>query len=691
MSIRKRPETLAPQQRFVSLRVESPGDGARALVDADTRTIRLTFSSEEPVDMWYGTEILSHAKGAMRMGQRQQTMPLLYNHNRDRLLGIVETIELDTAARKGVAVVRFAPGEDGDWAMQQVNAGCLVNVSFMYRVWVWVEDVEEESYTAIDWEPYEVSLVTVPADASVGVGRSADDTENPVEIQTRGSPPGAQQDKTDQPAPAGFFTPGARQSQTPEPPKGADMKRNRHPLQNQAGDETTQSAGGGAPVVDAAREQARGAEAERKRMSEIEALCDKYKVTPELKREMIQKGASVEQAKLTVVDMVLERAKREGKPAADFGDTTNPDLTEREKARYSMLRAVNAAISGDWSKAGFELECSNAIGQRLGRGAAERAFFMPTNLQFYAQSERAAYATGAAGTGGALVATNLLAGSFIEVLRNKARVLQLGATVLSGLVGNVDIPRQTGATQTFWTAEGVNTSEGEATFDKVSLTLKTIGTYSQITRNMLLQSTPDIDMIARADLIAQIALGIDLAALSGTGSGGQPLGIANVSGIGSVVGGVNGAQLTIDNMIDLETAVTYANAPEDSLAYLTNAKAIGWLKKQKSTTGQYLWTNAPNGGRSATPGEINGYSVARSNQARSTLTKGTANGVCSEVFFGAWSELLIGEWGVLEIVPNPYDAAVYKNGGVLLRALQSLDIGVRHAASFSTMSDALTA
>jgi HK97 family phage major capsid protein len=117
---------------------------------------------------------------------------------------------------------------------------------------------------------------------------------------------------------------------------------------------------------------------------------------------------------------------------------------------------------------------------------------------------------------------------------------------------------------------------------------------------------------------------------------------------------------------------------------------VGALKKLKSSTGQYLWTGSAQGQRSATPGEVNGYGVLRTGQARSTLTKGTASGICSELFFGAWSELLIGEWGVLEIVPNPFDAAVYKNGGVLLRALQSVDVGVRHAASFATMSDALT-
>ena len=353
-----------------------------------------------------------------------------------------------------------------------------------------------------------------------------------------------------------------------------------------------------------------------------------------------------------------------------------------------MIRAINAQMSGNWKEAGLEREISSDIAKRMGKSTD--GFYMPTNLSF---AERSSYAVGTAGagtTGGTLVATNLLAGSFIEVLRNKSRVMGLGATVLSGLVGSVDIPRQTAATSYYWVGEGGTLTEAEATFDKVSLSPKHIGTYSMITRQMLQQSTPDIEMLVRADLIAQLALGIDAAALYGTGSSNQPLGISAQSGIGSVVGGTNGAAITIDNLIDLETALAAANAPDDSLAYLTNAKVVGALKKLKSTTGQYLWTNSPNGQRSATPGEINGYTVARTNQARSNLTKGTSS-VASEVYFGNWSELLVGEWGVLEIVPNPYDSTAYKQGGILLRAMQTLDIGVRHAASFSVMSDALTA
>jgi len=445
----------------------------------------------------------------------------------------------------------------------------------------------------------------------------------------------------------------------------------------------------GAPATPSAEElraiQSQGADVERKRIAEIDAMCRSHKLPEDLRVSMIQKGTSIEEARGLALDHKLASVGEQR--SVSMGNGFAPDMSDSEKSKYSLTRAINAAISGDWKGAGFEAEVSNDIAKRMGKST--QGFFMPTNIPF---AQRSGYAVGTAGagtTGGTLVATNLLAGSFIEVLRNKAKVLQLGATVLSGLVGNVDIPRQTGASNTFWVGENGTLTESEGTFDKVSLALKSIGTYSMISRNMLLQSTPDIEMLVRADLIAQLALGIDKAALSGSGSSNQPTGIVNTSGIGSVVGGTNGAAITIDHLIDLETAITSANAPEDSLAYLANARTIGALKKLKSTTGSYLWNGAMAGATQGTPGEINGYPVARSNQARGDLTKGTGTNL-SEIIFGNWSEVLIGEWGVLEIMPNPYDATAYKQGAVLLRAMQSVDIAVRHAASFAVMSDAIT-
>lgn len=673
MTIRKTPDQLkhlAPQVRAFHLRAESG-----TAVDIAARTVTFPFSSEEPCDMWYGTEILSHAPGAMRMGERQANMPLLFNHNRNDLLGAVPSITIDKDGR-GYCTVRFGKDERGEWAMQQAADEILVNASFMYRVYKFEEDVDAEIYTATDWEPYEISLVTVPADASVGIGRAAGDEENPVTIEVRGSPPTQTTASNTEPAESGFFFahPGSTT------PKGNEMK-NRHLLQNQADSGDTGGAGG-AIVLDESKYRGEGAVNERKRIAEIEAMCRQHKAPDELRTGLVQNGATVEQSRGALLDLLLTRSAI---PAADLGNGFSPDMDVREKAKYSMIRAINAAISKDWKLAGFELEVSNEIGKRMGKDTT--GFFMPTNIQF---AQRAQYASGASATGGALVATNLLAGSFIEILRNKARVLQLGATVLSGLVGNVVIPRQTGASTAYWVAETGSITASEATFDQMTLTFKSVGARSAITRSMLMQSTPDIEMIARADLIAQIALEVDRAALSGTGASNQPTGIANTAGIGSVVGGTNGAQVTIDHLIDLETAVAVGNADVDGMAYLANAKTVGWLKKLKSTTGQYLWTQSATGGRSATPIDINGYPMARSNQARSNLTKGTSVGVASEIFFGNWPEVVIGEWGILEILPNPYDSTLYPQGGVLLRAMQSLDIGVRHAASFAVMSDGLT-
>lgn len=636
-----------------------------ATLDVEARTLNLSFSSEFPVERWYGDEILSHAPGAADLSRLNDGAPLLFNHNPDDVLGVVESASIDTAARKGYATVRFANNARGNEVMQMVQDGILRNVSFMYFVDTFV-DLGNDQYIATGWQPAEISIVSIPADPTVGVGRAAEG-ERAVRIlrvaelgATPATDPASVSPTT--PAPAARTTEGV-----------IVMPDNINP----AG--TTSAAASTAQVVDISAARADAAAQERARIAEIEAMCASHKISPELRGEMISKGVTVPEAR----GIVLAELGKRGEQQALTANGAAPDLTDKEKGRYSMIRAINAAITGNWKGAGFEAEISNDIAKRMGRGTT--GFFMPTNLPF----AQRAYNTGTASAGGNLVATDLLAGSFIEILRNKARVMSLGATILSGLVGKVDIPRRNGATTTYWVGEATDLTESEGTFDKVSLDMKTVGALSVITRNMLMQGTPDIEMLARADMVAQLALAIDLAALSGSGSSAQPTGIANTAGIGSVVGGTNGGAVTIDNLIDLETACTENNAPEDSLAYLCNARTVGALKKLKSTTGEYLWVTTPDAGRTGTPGEINGYTVARSNQARSNLTKGTGTNL-SEIFFGAWSELLIGEWGVLEVQPNPYAAAVEKQGGVQLRVLQSIDIGVRHAASFATMADAIT-
>ena len=658
---------LKPLTRHVRL---ASTDGAATevtvnVVDLEARTVTFSFSSETSCPMWYGDEILSHVPGCARMERINSGGPLLFNHDMDDLLGVVEKAWIG-ADKRGYCTVRFGSDDRGNWAMAQVNDRILQNVSFLYRVHTYLYDVDSDVYTATDWEVYEISLVTVPADASVGVGRSAAGEEMDVVVTRPQSTP----------------APAETQEET-------DMLKKKHALRNAA---LEGAAGGGAAVVITPAPDP--AAVEHARTTEIEAMCKAHQVPDEVRMSLITLKAPIEMARGIVLNQVLAR----NNGVASLGGNNNPDMTDKEKGKYSLLRALRAATAermgetNAWKDAGFEREVSLDIGKRSGKSTA--GIFMPTNLRFAMRAADYSFGTGAglSGTSGGsnIVATNLLSGSFIDLLRNKARVLSMGAQMLSGLVGNIDIPRQKAAGQTYWVGEGQVLTQTGGQFDKISMTPKHIGALSVITRNMMMQSSPDVEMLARADLLTTIALGIDLAALSGSGTGGVPLGIANQAGIGSVVGGANGSALTIDDMIDLETFVAASNADEGSLAYLTNAKAVGTLKKLKSTTGEYLWSNSPLGQRSGTPGEINGYTVARTNQARSNLTKGTGTNL-SEVFFGDWSQVLVGEWGVVEILPNPYAAGIYEAGGIELRVLQSLDIAVRHGQSFAIKSDAITA
>jgi HK97 family phage major capsid protein len=253
--------------------------------------------------------------------------------------------------------------------------------------------------------------------------------------------------------------------------------------------------------------------------------------------------------------------------------------------------------------------------------------------------------------------------------------------MLTGLVGNIAIPRQTGGATAYWVAESGAPTESAQAFDQVTMSPKTVGAFSDISRKLLLQSSIDIESFVRRDLATVLGLAIDLAGINGSGASNQPTGVLNVSGIGSVAGGTNGLAPTFAHIVELETDVAVANADIGSLGYMTNAAVRGKLKttEKASSTGQFVWEG----------GELNGYRAKVSNQVPSNLTKGTSSGVCSAIIFGNWADLIIGMWGGLDLMVDPYTGSTA--GTVRVVALQDVDVAVRHAESFSAMKDALTA
>ncbi|MCX8017681.1 MAG: phage major capsid protein [Rhodocyclaceae bacterium] len=172
------------------------------------------------------------------------------------------------------------------------------------------------------------------------------------------------------------------------------------------------------------------------------------------------------------------------------------------------------------------------------------------------------------------------------------------------------------------------------------------------------------------------------AAISGTGSGNQPAGLLTLI-TPSVVGGPDGAAPTWSHIVELESDVAVANALVDDMAYLTNAKVRGKLKTTSKVAGQngFIWENGD------TP--VNGYRAAVTNAVPSNLSKGSATGVCSAIIFGNFRDLVIGMWGGLDLMVDPYTGSA--SGTVRVVALQDVDVAVRYTESFATMVDALTA
>lgn len=388
--------------------------------------------------------------------------------------------------------------------------------------------------------------------------------------------------------------------------------------------------------------------------------------------------------------------------SANGGTRPNPDPTigmgKRDVERYSLRRAIVAAADAPknpraWDGARLEFEASQATAERL--GMSPQGFFVPwdwvqnrDSMRMYdARSgwryEARDLVKGTTTAGGHLVDTVLLAENFIDLLRNQMMVQRAGATILTGLVGDIAIPRQTGGATAYWVAESGAPTESQQAFDQVTMTPKTVGAYTDYSRKLLKQSSIDVESFVRGDLSMVQALAIDLASLHGSGSSNQPTGVAATSGIGSVAGGTNGAAPTWANIIALETEVAQDNADIGRVAYMTNTKVRGKLKgtEKFSSTGFPVWSESP-----STP--LNGYPGWVTNQVSSTLTKGSSSGVCSAIFFGNWADLLIGMWGGLDILVDPYTGGT--SGTVRVVALQDVDIAVRHPESFAAMLDALT-
>jgi HK97 family phage major capsid protein/HK97 family phage prohead protease len=570
--------------------------------EVEDRTYEFPFSSEFPVSRYFGNEILSHEIKAADLSRLNDGAPLLFNHNPDRVIGVVERAYIDGNKRRGYARVRFSRNAFAQEILSDVKDGVLRNVSFGYSI----DKMEERGsgdFVATAWSPYEISVVSVPADPGVGIGRSF---------------------KTDKPAAS------AAPSHDPIP-----LMENTAP--------------------DLAVVRAEAVEAERTRIAEISALCSTHQMT-DLGRQLVESGRSIDEARAAVLDKLNVPQETVNMSAAEIG------LTAQESRKFSFLRAINyLANPTDRSAreaAAFEIEASDAAAAKLGRQS--RGITIPQDVL------RRDLNVGTASAGGNLVATELDAGSFINLLRNASALDQAGATVLTGLTGNVAIPRQSGAGTAYWVAESGSPTESQQTIDQVSLTPKTVAAFTDYSRRLMLQSSIDVENMIRTDLATVLALKIDLAGLYGTGSNSEPLGLKLTTGIGTE-DFANDAP-TFAEVVALESDVATANALMGSPAYLMNAAMRGNLKTTKKDAGSGIFIMEN--------GEVNGYPGVLSNQV-----------AANDLWFGNFADLIIGYFSGLDLMVDPYTHST--SGTVRVVAMQDVDIAVRHPESFSRGNNTL--
>ena len=287
----------------------------RASVNDVNRTVELSFSSETPYKRWFGTEILGHKSENIDLTRLSEIGVLLFNHNSDKPIGCVESVELDEEERKCKATVRFDNDEESEKIYQKVLSGTLKGVSVGYRVSVW-EEVESGAMSvdgrfagpcsiAAKWMPYEISIVSVPADASVGVGRS----EN-LEIQ---------EEKGD------------------EKLMGAENKN------------TNQ--------IDLENERKKAIEVERQRSFEIMAMCRRFELEPD---EYLSSDKTVDEVRKLVLDELSKKRQ-----------PLNVTITADEEDKFR-----NAAIDGLAMRAGLSIDkpaegAQDFRGKRMLRLAAE--------------------------------------------------------------------------------------------------------------------------------------------------------------------------------------------------------------------------------------------------------------------------------------------------------------------------------
>ena len=602
----------------------------RAKGEEDERRVSLSFASEEPVMRSFGWEILSHRSEDIDLKFFESgRAPLLLNHNPEVQIGVIESASLDSTERKSRAAVRFSQSELASEILADVNDKIRTNISVGYSV----NNLEkqDEQRDGVDvyraqWEPMECSVVSIPADKSesIGVGRAA-------------------------------------------------IKK---PLKEEKPNMETTEIVAETPSIDADKVKLDALAERAREIKEMQSLGVRHNLR-DFTDECIHNGTDLFSFREKMLNKI------ESKPLSPLDDPV--DIKPKEQQRYSFLKALNAASRGDWSAAGFESEMSQEMAHKSGK--QPQGFFVPDYAwrsdMYTAKRE---LTVGTTTSGGFFAPSVQLGSEWINALRAKMVLSDLGMRTMSGLTTKVQIPKISAGAAAAFVAESGNVADQTVTTAQITLQARTLGCSSLVSRLLLLESDPSIEQIVRDDLVSAIASKIQDVMIEGNGSSAEPDGILATSGVGATNVGDNGGSPTWELLTNIVREVEIDNAVlnESTLGYLTNPKVKSKLAQtaKVGSSDSVMLLNDP-------WNSLYGYPIRFTTDCPSDLTKGTSSGVCSALIFGDFSQLILAAWGNSpDILIDPYSSS--SDGGVKIVIFSEVDCAVRNAQSFAITVDYTT-
>lgn len=563
-------------------------------IDVENRRAIVAFSSEAEVQRSFGIEILSHKPEDVDMSFiASGNAPLLLEHEEEDQIGIVEQAYIENGV--GRAVVRFSKSPDGEEVWQDVVDGIRKNISVGYAITERnVDRSQPIPIVTCKWRPMEISIVAIPADESVGIGRAA-------EIETAEN----------------------KEEQLKETIEMENTQTTQTEVETRAFD------------IEAVKSEVRNAEI--KRAAEITELAARHGVQS-VGTEFVRSGKSVDEFRAAVLDTLAAR------PTVSTA-TTDIGLSDKELRSYSLGRAVQALVTGDFSEAGLEMEASRAAAKAAGKMHSRSSIFVPGEYL-----TRAAGANAVTATGNPALVNNTKIG-FMDVLFNKSIAAKLGVQYMGGLNGTVEIPKFTSAVQARFVDEGEDGTVDPVTSAVVELKQRTLVALAELTRSMVLNGTA-MEARINAQLQKAIAQKLDQEVFA------KILANTGIDWITTPVGGIDYAALRA-----LILSVENNNALTDNAKFAFNPSVgnlLSTTEKDSNTVGIYLRDDN---------GNVAGYA------SESSVNVG------SNIIFGDFAEVTVGSWSTLELAVDT--SQKFASGGFLLRALVDADVAVTRDESFA--------